>query len=155
MKLNQPKTITIDHRADLPSHLNYLAGEPAYIEAKLKPGGFLNPQYMTALEGIDMQRRVGFAAIDQKDPEAFAKARDKVLTDTGAALVEAAYDNCVASWSTNIQSDGEAVEPSRENYLALAKIGIPEINKWFTSVSRKVMDVERFITDEDEAMAKN
>lgn len=159
MKLNTPKTVTLVHRVDLPKHLNYLSasGTGAFLTAKVKPAGHLNPEYVTAHDAIDIQRKVFARDLMGSGLEGEARAKRAVEDQRtiGTMLLEALYDHCIESWDTNIESDKKVIEPTRENFFALSEQRIPEIAEWFQGLQECAGKIASFILAEDEEAEKN
>lgn len=158
MELNTPKTVTLEARADLPDYLAYLAGpgQDAFISATMKPGGFLNPGYIEAMERLETKERVAIMSLRPELTPAERSAKIAAIKrKTGAGAAEAIYDECVVKWETNIQNGGEAMVCDRENFLAMAQLRIPEIRDWFKALHDFATDAARYVAEDDGETEKN
>lgn len=158
MKLRTPKTITLEHRTELPEYLSYLADDGvAWLSATVKPGGHLNPGYLDAQEKIDLKRRVVAQALVGKSGEEYAKAKDASDRKIGEAIIASILEHLVEGWSTNIIDDetGKPLETTAENFMWLSELRIPEVAEWVKGIARTATDLAKFIRNEDEETEKN
>lgn len=157
MKLNAATTISIDHREELPVHLSYLTGgkNTAYVSMTLRAGGHLNPDYMAAVEAIDLQSKVSRLQASSLSGGAAIKAQNEAQSKVGVKMLRAMYQHCVVEWDTNIQDSGEVMVCNEDNFMALSDCGIPEVTQWVVSAAKRVSDVAEFIAQADEETEKN
>ena len=157
VKLNTPNTETRAFRYVLDASLGYLTGDGSAPELvfQCKPGGYLNPGYMVALEAADVARQadlLDMAGIE--GPAARAAAHDKIARDHGERLLLAFYDHCVVSWSTNIQDGGAEMEGDREHFLSLGEERIPGMAEAYKGAVKFAEDFTSFIAKADEDTEK-
>lgn len=156
MKLAEPKTKVATFRREIAAEYAYLAGgDVPFIQIDCRPAGYLNAPLMADLDQIDLQRRVSTAEIGDKKGIESEMVRDKAATEFAEARVSAIIQHCVVAWQTNILDDGQAMQCTPENLVALAGVRHPAIAAVMLDFFGYVAKVGDFIVDADEETAKN
>lgn len=69
--------------------------------------------------------------------------------------LQALYDHCVLEWSTDIQSGGKDLEPTRENFLGLMEVEADEIQSIMLRVVNDVFNRQLYVEEKRAASEKN
>lgn len=145
-------------RDNLPVELADDGAEKCFIRIEARAAGPINPEYVSAIEDVSLNIRVMRAKSDGKDdPEDRVRFEDKGIREAMRQRCAALYDSCVISWETNaIDADTDKpIEPSRNNFLALFDVRIPEIAEALGTFEKECVEAGQIIADEDEETAKN
>lgn len=110
-------------------------GGKAHLKAKIKWAGAGNVGYRNAATQIHAEMADDF--------------------DRSLELVAAMYDHCIVEWSTNLQSGGQDLEPTKENFLMLATTDVPEVSNPMYRLLSDIQDRQTFIQTKREEAAKN
>lgn len=158
MKLNLPSTTTITHKTELPlEYASLSGGEKPWVSAEIKAGGHVNPSLMSAMEQVEEFIAVRDAERKTLDPSERAIRERKDNLEAGRRSIVAHYENCVASWSTNIidMNTGKPIEPTLDNFMGLFDMSLPNVVAWVASIPAKARKVSDFIVKRDEETEKN
>lgn len=133
---------------------------PAVFKVTAKPAASINAEFRRAFDDLMHKATVNDLTVEKQfegsgDIAALVKARtekNKWITEAIAAL---RYDHCVISWKTDIQNGGKPLEPTRENFLALAAFEHPDITALFAKVNADLSNFDKFSLDAETEAARD
>lgn len=126
----------------------------AFLEVIAKPAASQNTAFRTALDDIMHRAKVLDLTAQRRlerdgNEDAFVRANTEAQKWVQRAVAELQFDHCIISWATNIQNDGSDLEPTRENFVALAEFEHPEIRNLFSKMRADLGDFDQFSAEAD------
>lgn len=137
---------------------------PAVLTVKARPAASMNKPFRAALDNIMHKARARDIAAEKKfertqDADALANEQIDAARWVAESVAELNFDHCIIEWSTTIQNKGKDLEPTRENFIALAQFEHPTIRKVFEVMQSDLSDFDKFTveaeTEAQEAEIKN
>lgn len=121
----------------------------AHITILAKPASAQNPEFKARIEKLmndakvkDVLRQKRYRETD--DVDEFVRVGEEDAKTVRRKILELNYDECVEDWSTNVQNNGKDLEPTRENFVALAEFPHPVLAKIFDRFNRDLTEHSRW-----------
>lgn len=154
LKLRKREIPVVSFRRDLPDWL--ADGAPCFIEIDGRAGGLVNPEYVAGMEQMGLRAQV----MDRKagrieDDAEFVERNRANIRETMRHRLGVLYDACVIDWRSNIINDDAPITCSRENFLALAEVKVPEIAMALKAFEAECLKAGKIIHKADEELAGN
>jgi len=153
MKLKRLEIPTFSFRQKLPDFLLGLGPddcESVFVEINGRIGGSLNIKLVADLEALGLKAAI--MDTQRNDAEGADKLELALSQNQqiGQEQYGVIYDNCVVSWETNIcGEDGEILTPTRENFIGLAGVKIPELADVFEAFTAQIKVATDLVTKAD------
>jgi hypothetical protein len=170
-------TIARSFEYELPAFLAK-DGKKCFLKIEVKPLSECSALMVPALEPIAnefkatttaMNKRLDKATAGTADPDNMddpivadaylnlASSDTRIQQRFSRAAMLACFENCVLSWSSNIESEGEIIEPTAENFgelvlLAYPESGLPAVGELTLAFSKMRDDILQGQPGEAEAM---
>ncbi len=155
LKLNSREIPLVSFQRVLPAFLGP-EGEECFIEVDARAGGAINQKYVAASEALILRMRV----LDRKaqkveDDADFITTTNRNVMTALRERMGVLYDACVIEWRTNILSEGKPIEATRENFLDLAEVRMPEIAAALVDLEKDVLKAGADLLKADGDVEKN
>lgn len=131
-------------------------GGECFIEIEAKAGGAVNLEHTKALEGVLLQARAMDRALERVEgDEAWVAQNARNVQSALKSRFGALYDACVIEWTSNIQDGGKDIECTREKFLELCQVRIPEIASALSDFEAETVKAGDDVREASEEIAKN
>lgn len=154
MKLNTRELPAVDFTRKLPEWLG--PGGECFISFKARAGGAVNPAFTLGADRVKVAYEIAARRIARIEDDAeYVVAQNEAMQARTLQWFGEVYDACVIGWETNIQSDGKALPPTRESFLALAAEKVGPITAAITDFMTVVLQAGADAAKADEESVKN
>lgn len=132
----------------------------AFIKVTARPALAQNKDYRAAVDEVLHEARVRDTKAEQAyakdaDLDALIRAREENSKWARETTIATLYDHCVESWETNVVSKGKPLEPTRENFLALAAFEHKALAKVFAKIRDDLTDFDAWSQEAEDAVLED
>jgi hypothetical protein len=155
LRLKSREIPLVTFRRVLPAFLGP-EGEECFIEVDARAGGAINQAYVAASEALILRLRV----LDRKaqkleDDSEFITTTNRNVMMALRERMGVLHDACVIDWRTNILSDEKPIQATRENFLDLSEVRVPEVAAAIADLEAEVLKVGAELLKADGGVEKN